>query len=309
MTDSARKPFQFLNLSKDIRLMVYEELSMKTYRDRFPLRDNQDYVTLVNTVIPGLSILATSRQIRSEASSIILPRLRVILCSPPVIVIQAEHLISLMDLHDCFSSVYGTKFMEKLISCLYDPRALPRIMRYRRGKLSTRQLRRRLRLQELIAIDDEASLKAFVRFALRAMKYLTRNTAETHHEYPPLTFVVEVPDTFQGIPVTTSTSLMKSISYKIFSPLIPTLPRTVTNHAGILWLLRRFTFHISLSCELWRIVSLIVKVRLLDKGHTGWRISGSNVQKAILRGLEEARSNVPGIVRYGGRVPRETDEI
>lgn len=282
---------------------------MRTYRDRFHLREDQYYVTLVNTVIPGLSILATSHQIRSEASFVILPRLRMIVCSPPVIVIRAEHLISLINLHDCFSSVYGTKFMEKLISCLYDSRALPRMMLYRKGKLSTRQLRRRLRLQELMAIDDEVSLKAFVRFALRAMKYLARNTTETRHVYLPLTFVVEVPDTFQGIPVTTSTSLMKTLSYRLFSPLIPTPPRTVTNHAGIMWLLRRFTSHISKACELWRIVSLIVKVRLLNEGHTGWRISGRNVQKAISRGLEEAKSNTPDIVRYGGRAPRKRDEI
>lgn len=282
---------------------------MKTYRDRFPLREDQHYVTLINTVIPGLAILATSRQIRSEASSIIIPRLRMILGSPPVISIRAEHLISLLDLHDCFGSVYGTKFMERLIFCLHDPRALPRMIHYRKGKLSSRQLRRRLRLRGLIANDDEASLKAFVRFALRAMKYLGNNTTETPRVYPPLTFVVEIPDTFQAIPVTISTSLMKSLSYKLFSPLIPTRPRSVTNHAGIWWLLRRFTFHISRACELWRILSLIVKVRILDEGHTGWRITGRNVQKAIFRGLEEARSNIPGIVRYGGQAPRRMTEI
>lgn len=309
ITHSAKKPFRFLDLPKDIRLMVYEELGMKTYRDRFLLRYDQHYVTLVNTVTPGLAILATSRQIRAEASSIIIPRLRMILGSPPVISIRAEHLVSLIDLHDCFSSVYGTKFMERLIFCLHDPRASPRMMRYRSGQLSTRQLRRRLRLQGLIAIGDDASLKGFVRFALRAMKYLASNTNQTRHVYPPLTFVVEVPDTFQAIPITTSTSFLKCLSYRLFSPLIPTPPRTVTNHAGIMWLLRRFTSHSSKACELWCIVSLIVKVRLLDEGHTGLRISGRNVQKAISRGLEEGRSNAANIVCYGGRAPRKMEEI
>ncbi|EUC43136.1 hypothetical protein COCMIDRAFT_101585 [Bipolaris oryzae ATCC 44560] len=309
ITNGAKKPFRFLDLPKDIRLMIYEELGMKTYRDKFPLWYDQHHVTLVNTVTPGLSILATSRQVRSEASAVILPRLGLILRSPPVVVVRAEHLISLVELRDCFRTFPGTKFMEKLMFCLHDPRALPRMIRYRSGKLSARQLRRRLHLISLIAVDDEASLKAFVRFALRAMKYIERNTAETRSLYPPLTLVVELPDTFQGTPVTTSTSLVKCLSYKLFSPLIPTPPRLVTNHAGILWLLRRFAAHISKACELWRIVSLIVKMRLLEEGYTGLRLSGRSVQKAIFRGLEEARSNIPGIVRYGGRASRVTDEI
>jgi hypothetical protein len=306
--DNASSSFRFLSLPKDIRLIVYEQMGMTTHRDKLLLQDDQHYLTFVTTVIPGITILATSRQIKSEASSIILPRLRKILSSPPTIVVRAEHLIGLIDLHDCFGSIYGTTLIQRLVACLHDPRTVQRIMRYRKQQLSARQLWKRLRLQELITIDDEASLKAFARFILRAAKYLMTNT-NTQFLYPPLILVIEVPDTFQGVPVTTSTSLMKSLLYKFLSPVFRTPPRTFTGHADTLWLLRRFTFNISSSCELWRVVSFTVKLRALEIGHTGWRLGGRSVQRAIERGLEEARSKKPDVVHYVGRASRRIDEI
>lgn len=305
--DDTRKAFPFLDLPIEIRLMVYEELRAKTYRDNLPLRDAQNYLTLVTTVIPGISILATCHQIRAEASRIILPWLQKIICSPPTIVICAEHIVGLVDLHDGYSSIYGTTLIQRLMSSLHNPRTVDRITRYRQGDLPARQLRRKLHLRELIASEDEPSLHAFLRFVLRAAKYIAKEQDATY-SYPPLNVIIEVSDTFYGIPVTTSTSWMKSLSYKCLSPRAPSPPRTMTGHANLSWLLCRLTFHMAFSCDLWSVVSLVVKLKTLNIGHTGWRVGGSSVRRAIVQGLEEARSKRPCSVRYGGRITQEAHE-
>jgi hypothetical protein len=75
------RPFRFLDLSKELRLMVYERLPVKTKHHNFNMDDQQFFLfeegefcpslALVHQTVPGFSILATCRLINSEAASVL----------------------------------------------------------------------------------------------------------------------------------------------------------------------------------------------------------------------------------------------
>jgi hypothetical protein len=83
MTDS--QPFRFLDLSKELRLMVYERLPIKTTVHEFdpnphdPSFDPRDpfsesmLLQLVWKTLSGINVLATCQQINFEAKSILGP--------------------------------------------------------------------------------------------------------------------------------------------------------------------------------------------------------------------------------------------
>lgn len=309
INNDAEKPFEFLSLPKDVRIMVYEELCTKTYRDKFPIRDTGHHVTLVTTVIPGISIMATCHQIRAEASPFILPWLQRILDSPPIIAIRAEHIVSLINVRDGYTPWGRNSILERLIFLLRCSWTVPRIMRYRRGKLTIKQLRRKLYLQQVVTAENKTSLDALVRFMLRVAKYIANNPdTEQHKCPPPLSLVLEIPDNFVSLPITTSISRMKCLTYKCLSPRASTPPRTVTGQADLAWLVRRFTYRLALMCQFWYSFSLVVKVRYLVVGSIGWGIAGKTVQRAIMLGLENAKNREPYVVNFGGRVTQKSYE-
>jgi hypothetical protein len=84
-------PFQFLDLPKELRLMVYERLPVKTTRHPFEFNEpghnfNDDdfdpILDLVYKTLSGLPIIATCRQINFEATPILDRVLRMIKSAP-----------------------------------------------------------------------------------------------------------------------------------------------------------------------------------------------------------------------------------
>jgi hypothetical protein len=77
--------FRFLDLPKEIRLMVYERLPRKVSHHAFtgPFESsNWSSIHLVYVTLPGVVILATCRQIRNEAETILRPHLLAIQKQP-----------------------------------------------------------------------------------------------------------------------------------------------------------------------------------------------------------------------------------
>ncbi|KAF2247114.1 hypothetical protein BU26DRAFT_520381 [Trematosphaeria pertusa] len=70
------RPFRFLDLPTEVRLIVYEYLPIKTrHRQLGPKGEDFSFLKLITKSIPGISILATCGQIHAEALPILEPRI------------------------------------------------------------------------------------------------------------------------------------------------------------------------------------------------------------------------------------------
>jgi hypothetical protein len=93
------RPFRFLDLPKELRLMVYERVPVKTTRHPFEFNEpghrlNDDdfdpILDLVYKTLSGLPILATCRQINFEATPILGRVLHMIKITPIQLVANAD---------------------------------------------------------------------------------------------------------------------------------------------------------------------------------------------------------------------------
>jgi hypothetical protein len=127
-------PFRFLDLPKELRLMIYDYLPVKTTHHKVPIPWNHDTLwgelrdlfnngddwifgefktpkqslTLVHTTIPGSAVLRVSRVIASEARAILQPKLTALRATPIQIIANTLAL--------------GTITMFELLSCVSDSR-------------------------------------------------------------------------------------------------------------------------------------------------------------------------------------------
>jgi hypothetical protein len=87
--------FPFLSLPKELRLMVYSNLPIRTtHRPLISINGH-----LIHTTLPGVTILATCREIATEARSILAPKLEAIKSSPVRLVttdLLQDHLVKFL---------------------------------------------------------------------------------------------------------------------------------------------------------------------------------------------------------------------
>ncbi|KAF2825329.1 hypothetical protein CC86DRAFT_325365 [Ophiobolus disseminans] len=99
-----QRPFPFMNLPIELRLMVYERLSIHVNRDDFnrlnnprnPSAGSHSFAVMSETV--ELSILRTSRQVHAEATTVMQKKTEHILNSPPRLIVD---LTSATKIHKC----------------------------------------------------------------------------------------------------------------------------------------------------------------------------------------------------------------
>ena len=169
-TEEIAKPFRLLDLPKEIRLMVYEELShITTKRHVFSLQDPEHYVTLINSCIEGVGILATCRFLNKEASYIFAPQMQKILKEAPRISVKVNHLIGLIQLRDGFS--WGMNILDEILSCVGSKWVKHQIHAYRKGRRSVKSLQDAFHLSKVSNTDNNDAVKGFATFILRCAKY------------------------------------------------------------------------------------------------------------------------------------------
>ncbi|KAH9873045.1 hypothetical protein J1614_005442 [Plenodomus biglobosus] len=169
-SDVVEKPFPFLRLPKDVRLMVYEQLPMTTNEHIIPMEVRTHHITIVNYSISGIHILATCRQINDEASYVLNPRLTRILKTPPEIAIAAKNLIGFIDFDEKFLRKHD--IMDRILRAVGTEITVLSIHRYRElGDEAYTRMMFWLNIRGMLDRDDHASVEAIATFVLRAHKY------------------------------------------------------------------------------------------------------------------------------------------
>ncbi|KAH6866311.1 hypothetical protein BKA58DRAFT_320042 [Alternaria rosae] len=295
-TSTPTKPYPLLSLPKEIRQQIYSHLRPVTRYHIIPLHSDPHHLALVTTTIPGVFLLATNHQIHTEASYILSPHLDTIVKAPPKIILHANNLPGLVNLHDSFT--HSRPFTARYIR------------HYRLGTLSSSSLAKKLNLPALNSSTNPRVLEAVTTFILRILTYLpTTSPSPTLHKYPPLGILIDIPTSpaFTSTSVTTTTSLARSIAYKIFFPRHPTPPRSRPGFTNLPWLLQRMVYHACWASDSSAAVCLSIHVRFLgSEGYVlegwagGWSVRESVVHKSVIKGVKSARRRGEGFVYYGG---------
>jgi hypothetical protein len=271
-------------------------------------------MTLVCTTIPGVSILATNRQIYEEAGYILNPLFKKILATPPTVTIRANHLLGLVSLNNSFAisrifwSWLTCLLKHRLSSCVKD------IRRYRDGRLSSAKLLKQLYTKGFTRKHiDARMLEGLISFLLRTIKY-AGTKPQPMYTYPPITVVVEVPDGFIGLPVVTTTSRAKRLAFKIMCPNNPTPRRVFSGYGDLPWLLHRLAYHACIAGHNRHDISFNVRLRFLCAEEAEirqplWNLfSEDQLHVQINKGVRAARSTGKGLLYYGGLVQDGIEE-
>jgi hypothetical protein len=298
-----------MDLPKEIRLMVYEELPIVTQRHDIPLRDRQHHLTVVNTTIAGISVLGASRKVNQEAAYILGPHLREMLQAPPKILIEANHLIGMVKLRDNMSLSGQETVLDRIIQAISTGKWA--IRQYRKGKLSVQILWKWLRLKDLVDAGDEATLEAIASFILRVAAYI-KTKPDTIFKFPPLTVIIVVPDILSPQPITITTTFARALWYRLLQRRNgPHRPGTIHRTASLRWSLYRFVWDAFCTCVVYREVSISIKMK-----REGWdgnvnavhQVSEHSFRAILEQAVQDTNYKGKRLVSYGGIAAEEAQE-
>ncbi|KAF2819203.1 hypothetical protein CC86DRAFT_413274 [Ophiobolus disseminans] len=239
------KPFRLLDLPKELRLMIYEQLTVEWNHQSVPLTDKGDLysITVINPSLPGIRILATCNFINSEGYPILAPRLAQMITPPPTLIIEAQHLVGVTNMRNCV--VHKRSFVDKLLAAIRLRPIVPKIHLYRESKLGVGSLRIYLDLKRYV---PDAAVTAVATFVLRAQTIWSADKTPNNH--PPMTIAVSVPTGFSSIPV----MLTSSRAYRFISNrfLNQNLQRTRLVQFTTPLLVRRLAGQMLWTSEMWK---------------------------------------------------------
>ncbi|KAH3962188.1 hypothetical protein HBI25_218800 [Parastagonospora nodorum] len=282
------KPFRLLDLPKEVRLMIYEELDVVYKRHIVPLSlgGGGHYGTLINASLEGVRILQTCRTINEEASYIMKPALTHLSAKPATMIVKPEDLVALTSMGDF--NTFHRNLLERLLSGLRNGLVTSAIIAYRTGRAGIAELRRAFRAPK--EIDDEL-LKAIGTFILRIGEF-SKNVPES----PPVRVVIEMLASFRRPFYTVTFSRLRRTWYKIVRGEALQQSRTVqTTRRRVLNCFAHRTSYSSTS----------VAVLLHFSSPLDMYYDLPNLQQilenAIVSGIAAARAHrALGTVQYGG---------
>jgi hypothetical protein len=294
-------PFRLLDLPKELRLMIYEEMAVSWNRHEVPLDDSGTFVgTLVNPSLLGVRLLATCHFINDEAGKVIKPRLKRVLQTPPTLHVDLDQLQGLAPLRNSFRC--HSNLVERIMSGISYPLKMYAIHRYRTGHRTIGSLRGILGLNEHFSDDD---IKATTSFILRATAYKNSEKSSSNL-YPPLAIVVSVPASFSSCTITFTTS--RSVRFWYYLLLHRHRQPVQTIQATTSFLVFIFAYYVSRICGVWRVMSVSAMLRLPDEAHLYSNQSGMEVDFETSLGVGANMSRDASMVKYGGLYTEAEEE-
>jgi hypothetical protein len=251
------KPFRLMDLPPELRLMVYEKLTIEWNHHDVPLdKDCQRKITVINPSLSGVRILATSRLVNEEAGRILKPKLAQMLASPPTLKIDIEDLPGILPMERAFFD--HRNILAKILFVMRSSLTPTNLHRYRDGKgtIFFSSLRSHLLLDTFV--PDDAT-KAVASFLLRALKFKTSNY-ETPNSHPPIALAITVGPLFAQLQVTYTATLPMRLLTRIFFR--RSLPAIQTFHADARTLVMQLAREMSLTCSVLKTMSLCVMLHL-----------------------------------------------
>ncbi|KAJ4302962.1 hypothetical protein N0V90_001853 [Kalmusia sp. IMI 367209] len=152
--------FRFLGLPKELRLMIYEHLTVETRH----VKDGG--LTLVHRTLSGVGILATNHLINHEAGGILYPRLYSIISIAPQIIISSADESGLLSV---FDSDYDSEDMSTASKAIFEliKLAYSNASRYTRSPLDKERLHR----SRFGIVNQENASLSFLRQASMSLGY------------------------------------------------------------------------------------------------------------------------------------------
>jgi hypothetical protein len=286
--EESAKPFRLLDLPKEIRLMIYEELDIVYKRHIVPLAltGGGHYGTLITPSVEGVRILQTCRTVNKEASYILKPVLAHLSTKPATMIVRPEDLVALTSMGDF--NTFHRNLLERILSGVHSRLVLSAIIAYRTGRAGIAELRRAFRAPK--DIDDEL-LKAIGTFILR-MAECSKNVPES----PPVRVVVDVRASFMRPFYTITTSRLKRVWYKVVRG--EPLPQSCTVQTTPRRVLNCFVHRTSYSATP---VAVFLRFANPPEMYQDLPALQQILENAIMTGIAAAKAfRARGVVEYGG---------
>ena len=248
------QPFRFLDLPKEIRLMIYEEIATISWsRCIIPLVTEGHSVTLVNPSI-AVRILATSRFVNDEAEAIFRPRIENLLVDPPQLFVKLEHIPELCQ------TVYKLRpfwtVIDDILQGVVSARIHTAIHSYRQGKRSLGH--------KHSAKWGDVAVKGLATFILRATRYKKSNPKCPQHllSRSSINVVVEVSASTNM----SNVDITFGPGYRLLVGLVcrQRLPSTQTYMGNLSNVMSHFAFTTLSQAKGWRSMALSLVIRYRD---------------------------------------------
>ncbi|KAF2128681.1 hypothetical protein P153DRAFT_432278 [Dothidotthia symphoricarpi CBS 119687] len=260
-------PCSFMGLPPELRLMIYERLGTTWTQHTIAVEGFRCHISVCNPSVP-VRILATCRQVHSEALEIMKRKMLRLHFTRPKIIIDIRTVWRLMHAQTRLKAK-GDDFLDTILQGVrLAPNSLRHlIMQYRDGRLPVEDLRAVLNIKRTMGTSSLDATRAFSSFILRAAKHIEYWKASLGVDFKiPMDMVIEIPYT-SGCPY---------IDIKVFprwifqsSWLDDDRRRYLTEQARCYFVVSRLAHYAMTKCVRWSSMPIVVSPKYSGDSSNG----------------------------------------